>query len=523
MAPSDSTPTTRFPRQLSLRALALGVALSLVLAGANAYLGLFAGMTVSASIPAAVVSMAVLRWLRDVHVLEHNIVQTAASAGEAIAAGAIFTLPALVIMGYWVDFSSPWVILICGVGGLLGVIFTIPLRPALIVEQKLPFPEGVATAVVLEAGESRRGIRMLALGALAGALAKLGESGLRLWPAAAGASLPAGQGVIYLGCNLSPALLAVGAIVGFNASVLIFAGGVLAWCIAIPLYANLPGVALPEAEAAALARALWSTQIRYLGVGAMLVGGLWALWGLRGALAAGLRQAAFAARGHDGADLPRSLLLALLLVLALAMFLFYRQLLGGSTGAIPLTGMMLLAAFVFSAVAGYMAGLVGSSHNPISGVTIATILFTALGLLGFGYDMHTGPVAAVLIGAVVCCAAAIGGDTLQDLKAGQLLGASPWRQQLAQMLGVVSAVLVLAPILSLLLRAYGFGAPTAEHPHPLPAPQAHLMAAVAQGVFGGRLPWTIVGIGAAIGAGVIVLDEILRRRGSGFRAPVLAV
>jgi putative OPT family oligopeptide transporter len=523
MASSDSVLASGFPRQLTLRALLLGVALSVVLAGANAYLGLFAGMTVSASIPAAVVSMAVLRWLRNVHVLEHNIVQTAASAGEAIAAGAIFTLPALVIMGYWVDFSSPWVILICGVGGLLGVLFTIPLRHALINEQKLPFPEGVATAVVLQAGESRRGVRMLFAGALAGALAKLAESGLRLWPASAGATLPTGQGVLYFGCNLSPALLAVGAIVGFNASILIFAGGVLAWCVAIPLYANLPGVILPQAEGAALARTLWSTQIRYLGVGAMLVGGLWALWSLRGALGAGLRQAASAARAQDGGDLPRSLLLALLLALTVPMYLFYRQLLGSAVGALPLTGVMLLAAFVFSAVAAYMAGLVGSSHNPISGVTIATILLTALGLLWLTGDAQTGPVAAVLIGAVVCCAAAIGGDTLQDLKAGQLLRASPWRQQLAQMLGVVSAVLMLAPILSLLLRAYGFGAPTAEHPHPLPAPQAHLMAAVAQGVFGGRLPWPMVAMGAIIGAGVIVLDEILRRRGSGFRAPVLAV
>jgi putative OPT family oligopeptide transporter len=523
MASSDSVLASGFPRQLTLRALALGVVLSVVLAGANAYLGLFAGMTVSASIPAAVVSMAVLRWLRNVHVLEHNIVQTAASAGEAIAAGAIFTLPALVIMGYWVDFSSPWVILICGVGGLLGVLFTIPLRHALIVEQKLPFPEGVATAVVLQAGESRHGVRMLLAGALAGALAKLAESGRRLWPASAGAALPAGQGVLYFGCNLSPALLAVGAIVGFNASILIFAGGALAWGVAIPLYANLPGTVLPAKEGADLARALWSAQIRYLGVGAMLVGGLSALWSLRGALGAGLRQATSAVRAQDGGDLPRSLLLALLLALTVPMYLFYRQLLGSAAGAVPLTGVMLLAAFVFSAVAAYMAGLVGSSHNPISGVTIATILLTALGLLWLTQDAQTGPVAAVLIGAVVCCAAAIGGDTLQDLKAGQLLGASPWRQQLAQMLGVVSAVLVLAPILSLLLRAYGFGAPTAEHPHPLPAPQAHLMAAVAQGVFGGRLPWPMVGAGAAIGAAVILLDEILRRAGRRFRAPVLAV
>lgn len=507
---------------MTWRALLLGIVLSMVLAGANAYLGLFAGMTVSASIPAAVISMAVLRWLRDVHVLEHNIVQTAASAGEAIAAGAIFTLPALVLMGYWTDFESGWVMLICGVGGLLGVIFTIPLRHALINEQKLPFPEGVATAVVLEAGQSRQGIRMLALGTLLGGAAKLAETGLRLWPASAGGAWPAGQGVIAVGSALSPALLAVGLIVGLNVSVLIFSGGLIAWVVAIPLYANFSGETFTT-TGADLAWQLWSSRIRYLGVGAMLVGGLWALWSMRGALVSGLRQAGRAAQLDAGEDLPRQVLLILLVLLAVPMFLLYRHLLGDTLAAIPVTGAMLLAAFVFSAVAAYMAGLVGSSHNPISGLTIATILLTALGLLWFVGNAQTGPVVAIMIGAVVCCAAAIGGDTMQDLKAGAILGARPWQQQLAQMLGVVSAVMILAPVLSLLLHAYGLGAPTPEHPQPLAAPQAHLMAAVAQGVFGGQLPWTMVWIGAGIGALVIGVDEFLRKRGSQFRAPVLAV
>jgi putative OPT family oligopeptide transporter len=522
MSASDQNQQPGFPRQLSWRALLLGLLLSMVLAAANAYLGLFAGMTVSASIPAAVVSMAVLRWLRNVHVLEHNIVQTAASAGEAIAAGAIFTLPALVLMDYWTDFEPGWVMLICGVGGLLGVVFTIPLRHALIVEQNLPFPEGVATAAVLQTGESRQGIRVLVLGALAGGLAKLTEAGLRLWPASTGVAVPAGQGVLYFGSSLSPALLAVGMIVGLNVAVLIFAGGIIAWWIAIPLYANFSGEVF-TVTGSDLAWQLWSTRIRYLGVGAMLAGGLWALWSMRAALVSGLRQVTRASRLDAGQDLPRSALLILLVLLVIPMFLLYRYLLGSASSALPVTVVMLLAAFVFSAVAAYMAGLVGSSNNPISGVTIATILLTALGLLWFVGDAQTGPVAAVLIGAVVCCAAAIGGDTLQDLKAGAILKASPWQQQLAQMLGVVSAVMVLAPILSLLLHAYGFGAPTLEHPNPLPAPQAHLMAAVAQGVFGGQLPWTMVGIGAGIGVLVITIDEVLRHRGSVFRAPVLAV
>jgi putative OPT family oligopeptide transporter len=255
----------------------------------------------------------------------------------------------------------------------------------------------------------------------------------------------------------------------------------------------------------------------------MLVGGLWALWGIRNALAGALRRVSTHAGDDAQRDLPRSFLLVLLLLLTVPMFLFYRHLLGSAALAMPLTGLMLVAAFVFSAVAGYMAGLVGSSNNPISGVTIATILFTALALQLIAGNGSAGAVAAVMVGAVVCCAAAIGGDNLQDLKAGTVLGATPWKQQIAQMVGVVSAVCVLAPVLSLLMHAYGIGAPTAAHPHPLPAPQANLMAAVAQGVFGGSLPWRMVGAGALLGVAVIAVDEYQRRRSHAFRLPVLAV
>jgi putative OPT family oligopeptide transporter len=533
MSPFDQTRAPQFtpqaaPYQFTLRAIVLGGLLSVVLAGANAYLGLFAGLTVSASIPAAVVSMAVLRWFRNVHVLEHNIVQTAASAGEAIAAGAIFTLPALVLMEYWRDFHGPWVILLCGVGGLLGVLFTIPLRHALVVEQNLPFPEGAATATVLQAGSAGatgRGIGVLLAGALGGAFVKLGETGLKLWSGSIGQAFSAGPAVFSLGSSLSPALLAVGYIVGLNIALLIFMGGLFAWGVAIPLHSwLLPVSAVPDASPADVAWQLWSTRIRYLGVGAMLVGGMWALWSMRSALVAGFGRTSLKGSAETERDLPRPLLVSMLVLLVVPMYLFYRHLLESSTVAIPLTAVMLAAAFVFSAVAAYMAGLVGSSNNPISGLTIATILFTAFVLLLLLGKVPAGPVGAILVGAVVCCAAAIGGDTLQDLKAGAILGASPWKQQVAQMLGVVCAVFVLAPIMSLLLHAYGIGgAPTAEHPAPLAAPQANLMAAVARGVFGEDLPWGLVGLGALLGVFIILCDELLRVRGSAFRMPVLAV
>lgn len=510
-------------RQLTPRALLLGVLLSLLLAGANAYLGLFAGLTVSASIPAAVVSMAVLRALRNTDILENNIVQTAASAGEALAAGAIFTLPALVLLGYWDDFPYLWVMFLTGVGGLLGVVLTVPLRHALIGELKLPFPEGAATAAVLRAGHGRAGgIQPLLIGAAVAAGAKLATGGLRLWQGAAETAAAVGGGIFYLGANLSPALLAVGYIVGFNVAVLVFAGGVLAWGVALPAYAAWTGVD-PGGDIVGAAWRLWSERIRYLGVGAMLVGGLWALWAMRGSLAAGFSRVGGVTRGGGGDDLPRGLLLALTAAAAVAMFLLYRQVLDSAAAALPVTVAMLAATLVFSAVAAYMAGLVGSSNNPVSGVTIATILLTALGLLVFFGATATGPVAAILVGAVVCCAAAIGGDSMQDLKAGALLGATPWRQQVAQIVGVLSAMCVLAPVLSLLLNAYGIGVPSAAHPDPLPAPQASLMAAVARGVFGGDLPWGMVAAGAGVGAAVIAADEWLRLRGAAFRMPVLAV
>lgn len=495
----------------------------MVLAGANAYLGLFAGLTVSASIPAAVASMALLRLFRNSTILENNIVQTAASAGESIAAGAIFTLPALIILGYWDDFQYLWVMFICGVGGLLGVLLTVPLRRALIDDLDLPFPEGRATAEVLRAGhgQAAAGLGALFIGVAMGALAKLAESGLRLWQGSAEVAAQAGQGLVYVGSNLSPALLAVGYIVGFNVAILVFAGGAFAWWVVLPAYAAINGYDA-SVGASEAAWALWSSQIRYMGVGAMLVGGLWALWAMRASLVTSLRQVSAAATPGQ-ADLPRWFLLGLLIALAIPMFLFYRHLLGSSAAALPLTVVMLFAALLFSAVAAYMAGLVGSSNNPVSGVTIATILLTAFGLLLFMGNTAIGPIGAILVGAVVCCAAAIGGDNMQDLKAGAMLGATPWKQQVAQIIGVLSAVCVLAPVLSLLLNAYGIGVPSAAHPDPLAAPQASLMAAVARGVFGGELPWGMVALGGAVGVAVIAGDEVLRRAGSEFRMPVLAV
>jgi putative OPT family oligopeptide transporter len=529
------------PPQLTTKALILGVVLSMVLAGANAYLGLFAGMTVSASIPAAVISMAILRMFRNSNILENNIVQTSASAGESIAAGVIFTIPALVILQYWDTFDYWWVSVIAGLGGLLGVLFTIPLRRSLIVEQGLAFPEGKATAEVLKVGEDpAQGIKYLAWAALAGGLTKFAETGSRLWEGTAQAATYLGKGTIaYVGTNLSPALLSVGYIVGLNIAILVFAGGAISWYLAIPIYSAFFLDANPEIAAQIanrdpavdVAYAIWSAQIRYLGVGAMLVGGIWALISMRASLVSGIKSglAQYSAGNeavvaHTEQDTPMKFVLSGIALFVIPIFFLYQNIVGNVGVSLAMAIMMLVAGFLFSSVAAYMAGLVGSSNNPISGITIATILFTSLLLYWLmGNTTDVGPAAAIMVGAVVCCAAAISGDNMQDLKAGYIVGATPWKQQLVQGLGVISAVLVMAPILNLLLQAYGIGVPTEETPKSLLAPQATLMASVAKGVFQGGLPWNMVGIGVIIGTIIIIIDEVLKAKGSTFRAPVLAV
>ena len=524
--------------QLTLRAVVLSVLLTLVLAAANAYLGLFAGLTVSTAIPAAVLSMAVLRVLGHSNVLENNIVATGASAGSSIAAGTIFTLPALVILGHWQRFDHAWVLTIVGLGGVLGVLFSVPLRRTLIIEQKLRFPEGVAAAEVLKAGNRPgAGARVLALSALAGALFKLALSGLKLAPEAfVAARFVAGRGIGFFGFSLSPALLGVGFIVGLNVGTLMLAGGALSWWVVIPLYhAYFPdhdpalAARLAGADAETAANLIWSAKVRYIGVGAMLTGGLWSLWTLRGSLLSGIRSG-LASQGrhrdlpHTERDLPMPFIIGGIVLFVLPLFALYHAVVGSIGVAFAMALVMIVAGFMFSCVSGYMAGLVGSSNNPVSGITIATIVLAALLLLAMlGPDSTVGPVAAIMIGAVTCSAAAVAGDNLQDLKSGQILGATPWRQQVMLVIGAVSSALVMAPVLNLLLEAYGIATPAHAGVRALPAPQATLMAAVAGGIFGGGLPWEMVALGAATGVVIILVDLELQRRGAAWRAPVLAV
>ena len=516
--------------EITFKAILLGIILSMLLSGAMAYLGLFAGMTVSASIPAAVLSMGILALFKKSNILENNLVQTAASAGESLAAGVIFTIPALILMGYWQSFDYLEVAKISAIGGIIGVMFTVPLRRAFILVAKLQYPEGIATAEVLKAGEKARaisdnksssGLKMILMSSLAGGLMKLSELGFSMWNVVLEKAINFGNVIFGLGTNLSPALLSVGFIVGRNIGILVVCGGLISWGIAIPIYSGLYGF---EGDPLNAAYSIWNSKIRYLGVGAMVVGGIWSLIKLFNPLIIGIKDSLQAIKGLNTStpkqeqDIPINFVGIVLLIMLIPVFLLYLNIIQSTGIAILLTFILIIFGFLFSAVAAYMAGVVGSSNNPISGVTIATILFSSL-LLFFllGADSNSGSAGAIMIGAIVCCAAAIGGDNLQDLKTGYIVGATPWKQQIMQIIGVLSASVVLGVVLDILHTAYTIGSPS------LSAPQATLMKSVADGVFKGNLPWDFVYFGAAIAVIIILLDIRQEKRGSEFRIPVLAV
>jgi len=515
-------------QEITVKAFFLSIFLSIVLSSAMAYLGLYAGMTISASIPAAIMSMGILKLFRESNILENNIVQTAASAGESLAAGVIFTIPALLLIGYW-DTIDYWeVTKIAMVGGILGALFTVPLRRALILKANLKFPEGVATAAVLKTGhesdakKSSESLKIIGLSALVGGVVKLGELAFGIWSSAIGGAIAIRGAVFGLGSSLSPSLISVGYIVGRNIGILAFSGGLISWVVAIPIYSYLYGY-----EGDSLfegANIIWNAKIRYLGVGAMVVGGIWSVIQLAKPLVESI-QLSLKTLGDNAKDVPLEerdlpinyVFIAILLMLIPISYTYF-DIIPSWTSAITLSIIMCIFGFLFSAVAAYMAGVVGSSNNPISGVTIATILFSSLLIITFfDVDSSKGGAAAILIGAVVCCAAAIGGDNLQDLKTGNIVGATPWKQQLMQLVGVISSALTLGIVLTLLHEAYGIGSSD------LPAPQAVLMTSVANGVFSGNLEWGMIYAGGILGILIIMLDQYQLRRGAEFRVPILAV
>ena len=516
------------PRELTPRALVLGVLLGAVMGVANVYLGLLAGMTVSASIPAAVISMGVLRGLfKDASVRENNIVQTVASAGESLAAGIIFTIPALIITGVWTDFDYWTTTLVAMTGGLFGVLFMIPLRKPMIVEdQELTYPEGVACAKVLTAGDgegakSGMGLIFGAMGV--GALIKLFTD-----------TFGAVAGVLqkgYFSLATGPALLGVGFIVGPNIGTLVFLGGALSWLAIGPLLVEF---GYQNAEVPSDAK----PHLRMVGVGAMVVGGLWSILMIRNGIRRGLQETLGGYRASmrgeartsaEESDMPASWILLLLAATSVAVLGLYHHVTGAWAVSSLATVLMVVCSFFFVAVAAYIVGLVGSSNSPVSGMTICSVLFTSLFIWLFGFEGNTAILATLGVAGVVCCATCTSGDVCQDLKTGALVRATPRNQQWAEVLGVISAAFVMQPALMLLHQGYGIVSDAHLAPerqgNALEAPQAQLFAGLMNGFFGeASLPWLMIAIGAGVGLAIILTDQlVLKPRGSSFRLHVMPV
>jgi putative OPT family oligopeptide transporter len=522
------SPQRRIPEATAL-AIVLGIILSVVMGAANTYVGLYVGMTVSASIPAAVISMAILRGLfRRGTILENNIVQTMASTGESLAAGVIFTVPALLLVGAWQDFQFWPTTLIVLLGGILGIVFMVPMRKALIVDRKdLIYPEGVACSEVLTAGEEGgAGIRAIMFGIALGAVFKFLLNGIHLIKETVEGAVAWGRRVFYMGSDMSAMLVGVGYIVDLHIAVLISIGGAIAWLIAMPLL----GGAVAGTAPLDTAWELWGTQIRYMGVGAMVVGGLYSIWNVRRGIVAGISGLRTVRPDPHGPkvetlrterNMPLKWLLTIFVVAVLATFLFYDFLVGSYRIALVTTLVMVVAAFLFVAVATYIAGLVGSSNSPVSGMTICALLIAAGVLLALGIKGESAILATLGVAGVVCCAACTSGDVAQDLKTGVLVGATPAKQQWVEVIGALVPAFFFAPILTLLNNAYGIGTGEAGA---LRAPQAALFASLTQGFFGdGNLPWNMVLIGLGIGVALIVFDRYLERAGTRFRLHVMPV
>ncbi len=545
-------------KELTLRGVVLGALITLVFTASNVYLGLKVGLTFASSIPAAVISMAVLRAFRDSNILENNIVQTQASAAGTLSA-VIFVLPALLMMGYWTGFPLMQTAMICACGGILGVVFTVPLRRALVVNSDLPYPEGVAAAEILKVGqnpgegaETRQsgGLRdIVAGGVLAGGFSLL-TGGLRLAGDSVGYWFSVGRAVFQLPLGLSFALVGAGYLVGIVGGVAMLLGVVLSWGVAVPWLTSL--APMPDgASLASFATGIWVSKVRLIGAGMIAVAAVWTLLtlirpmieGMRISLSVLKRGSGESGQDRTDADLPPGLLLKLTLLMILLLGATFQSFVADSglptmaAWSLVVAGVMLAFVFGFlvAAACGYMAGLVGSSASPISGIAVIAILASSMLFIGIGQaqDLLGRPESvrfmtalALFCTSVVVAVAAISNDNLQDLKTGWLVRATPWRQQTALIIGCVIGAVTIPPVLELLYEAYGFiGSLPRESMDPaqaLAAPQASLMITIAQGLFSHTLDWTYIRIGVLVGAVLIVFDRILGRC-SRFRVPPLAV
>jgi putative OPT family oligopeptide transporter len=538
------------PNELTIRGLVLGALITTVFTAANVYLGLKVGLTFASSIPAAVISMAILSAVKDSTILENNIVQTVASAAGTLSA-IIFVLPGLVIIGWWTGFPFWESFFICLSGGVLGVLFTIPLRRALVTTSDLPYPEGVAAAEVLivgagtrgetkdDTGEAREGLVAVILGSIASAGFAI-IAATRIAAAELNGFTRVGSGSTGWNLGWSLALLGAGHLVGLSVGMAMLLGQIISWVLAVPILTAMQPATASE-TLAAHTTAIWRTEVRFIGAGVIAVAAVYSLGRLARPVFGGLVTTLRASRAEATADdrdrdIPASwiyILTAACLIIAAWLAYSFAKSTVLAPDALKLTlisvPFVLIIGFIIAGVCGYMAGLIGASNSPISGVGILSIVVCAsvfaLAVTPTEQTSQALVAIALFVTAIVFACATISNDNLQDLKTGQLVGASPMRQQIALIVGVAAGASVIPSVLNLLARAYGFaGAPNVNviAANPLPAPQATLISALAQGVIGGKLEWKMLGIGALIGVGIVIFDEVLRVLKK-LRIPPLAV
>jgi putative OPT family oligopeptide transporter len=573
MADPARVPDSANLPELTVRGILIGILITVVFTASNVFLGLKVGLTFSSAIPAAVISMSVLRMFKNSNILENNMVQTQASAAGTLSA-IIFILPALVMMGYWQGFHFWQTLGICAAGGMLGVMFTIPMRQIMVVQSNLPYPEGVAAAEVLRLGgtgadaseashtdqsgaastkkTAAMGLTDILSGAGLAAVVGFASNGLRVLGDAVSLWPTIGSAVFRLPMGFSLALLGAGYLIGIVAGLAMLTGLVIAWGVAVPVLTAM-GDRPVDMSVVSYATKLWSSEVRFIGAGVIGIGAVWTLATLFMPMVRGLRST-FSAMSHAAghhAKVPRTeqdlsgrwisivtFVLVVILVVTFASFLQDNPVTLGHVGMLLLyaVAFAFIFGFLVAAACGYMAGLVGSSTSPISGVGIVAIVLVSLlmlalesgtGLLGTEAGVQMAIALAIFTTAAVVAVASIANDNLQDLKTGWLVGATPWRQQVALLIGCVVGAIVIAPILDLLYNAYGFAGvlprPDMDSSQALSAPQATLMLAIAQGIFTHQLNWLMIVIGVAIGIALIVLDGILARTCHVARLPVLAV
>ncbi|HTL67171.1 MAG TPA: oligopeptide transporter, OPT family [Lacunisphaera sp.] len=533
-------------RELTVRGVILGGLITLLFTAANVYLGLKVGLTFATSIPAAVISMAILRFVGNSNILENNIVQTIASAAGTLAA-IIFVLPGLIMVGWWQGFPYWTTVAVCAIGGILGVMFSVPLRRALVTGSDLPYPEGVAAAEVLKVGfgsaegreENAKGLRMIILGSLWSAGYAL-LAAMRVAAGEIGINFRVGAGATGVATSMSLALIGVGHLVGLSVGIAMLLGMAIAWGGLMPWLTALHGMA---GDVDTIVNATFRSEVRFIGAGTIGVAALWSLFRIIGPIVKGITAAMAASKARQAGtelelterDLPIGIvggsIVALLAPTAGLLWYFSRgTAIASGLGPVILGTLVfvIVVGIIIASVCGYMAGLIGASNSPVSGVGILSVLGAAVLLvLVYGHGGSPEQTRALVAYAlfttgIVFSIATISNDNLQDLKTGQLVGATPWRQQLALIYGVIFGSLVIPPVLDLLNKAFGFAGAPGAGAHALGAPQAALISALAKGVLGGDLDWHLIGWGALIGVGSIVLDEGLRKAGR-MRMPPLCV